>query len=225
VRGRDHRRFADRRDAGRALAEALRPRLGEAAADAVVLGLPRGGVVVAAEVAAALGAPLDVLVVRKLGLPWQPELAMGAIAAIGDVVETVRTEVVLAAARVGPELFDEVRAEELAELRRRETVYRGGRPPVPVPGRQVVLVDDGLATGSTMRAALIAVRRHKPARIVVAVPVGSPTACAALAPEVDDVVCLSSPGNFRAVGQAYADFTPTSDEEVRRALARALPEH
>jgi putative phosphoribosyl transferase len=215
------RRFADRRDAGRALAEALRPHIGEQAARALVLGLPRGGVVVAAEVAAALGAPLDVLVVRKLGLPWQPELAMGAIAAVGDTVETVRTEAVLATARVGQDTFAEVRGEELAELRRREAAYRGDRPAVPVRGRVVLLVDDGLATGSTMRAAVLAVRRQEPARIIVAAPVGSPTACAALGDEVDDVVCLSAPPNFRAVGQAYADFAPTSDDEVREALARA----
>ena len=221
MRGRDQRRFVDRRDAGRALAEALGPYLGDQPEDLLVLGLPRGGVVVAVEVAAALHAPLDVLVVRKLGLPWQPELAMGAIAAVGDVVETVRTAAVLAAARVGPETFDEVHAEELAELRRREVAYRGGRPAAPVPGRQVVLVDDGLATGSTMRAAVTAVRRREPARIVVAVPVGSPTACAALAPEVDDLLCLSAPGNFRAVGQAYGNFAPTSDDEVREALDRA----
>jgi predicted phosphoribosyltransferase len=221
VWGGDRRRFADRRDAGCALAEALASEVGERPEDTVVLGLPRGGVVVAAEVAAALRAPLDVLVVRKLGLPWQPELAMGAIAALGDVVETVRTESVLAAARVAPEAFDEVRREELAELRRRETVYRGDRPAVPVSGRQVVLVDDGLATGSTMRAAVVAVRRQHPARIVVAVPVGSPAACAALTPQVDAVVCLTAPTNFRAVGQAYADFAPTSDDEVREALTRA----
>ena len=218
------RRFADRRDAGRALAEALRPHLGESAGPVLVLGLPRGGVVVAAEVAAALGAPLDVLVVRKLGLPWQPELAMGAIAAVGDVVETVRTEPVLAAARVGQEAFDEVRAEELDELRRREVAYRGNRPAVPVRGRSVVLVDDGLATGSTMRAAVAAVRRQEPVRIVVAVPVGSPATCASLAAEVDDVVCISTPSNFRAVGQAYANFAPTSDDEVREALARGADE-
>ncbi len=122
---------------------------------------------------------------------------------------------------MAPETFDGVRSEELAELRRREAAYRGGRPAVAVPGREVVLVDDGLATGSTMRAAVLAVRRQEPARIVVAVPVGSPTACAALAAEVDDLVCLSAPGGFRAVGQAYADFAPTSDDEVREALVRA----
>lgn len=215
------RRFADRRDAGRALVDALRPHVGEHPDGTVVLGLPRGGVVVAAEVAAALDVPLDVLVVRKLGLPSQPELAMGAIAAVGDVVETVRTPSVLAAARVGADAFEEVRAEELAELRRREAAYRGDRPAVAVRHRVVLLVDDGLATGSTMRAAVAAVRRRNAARIVVAVPAGSPATCAALAEEVDVVVCLWAPRTFRAVGQAYDDFAPTSDDEVRAALGRA----
>ena len=217
------RRFADRRDAGRALGEALRASLGTRPEPVLVLGLPRGGVVVAAEVAAALPAPLDVLVVRKLGLPWQPELAMGAIAAVGDVVETVRTEVVLAAAHVAGSAFEEVWEAELAELRRREAAYRGNRAADPLHARCVVLVDDGLATGSTMRAAVAAVRRQDPLRIVVAVPVGSPATCAALAKEVDDLVCLTAPAAFRAVGQAYADFAPTSDDEVRQALGRAAP--
>jgi putative phosphoribosyl transferase len=216
------RRFADRREAGRALGRRLIGTLQEAGADIVVLGLPRGGVIVAAEVATALAAPLDVLVVRKLGLPWQPELAMGAIAAVGDAVETVRTEAVLVAARVGDGTFAAVRDRELVELRRREQAYRGDRAPVPLTGRVVVLVDDGLATGSTMRAAVVAVRRGEPARVVVAVPVGSPSACAALAPDVDDLVCLVAPRSFHAVGQAYADFTATSDAEVRAALAYGL---
>ncbi len=208
--------FADRRAAGRELGAHLArdPRR-----DVVVLGLPRGGVILAAEVAGALGAPLDVLVVRKLGLPWQPELAMGAIAAVGDTVETVRVEPVLAAAHVRPDVFDEVRTEELAELRRREITYRGGRPPLDLRARAVVVVDDGLATGATMRAAVIAVRRQAPERITVAVPIGSPTACAALASDVDEVVCLQAPLSFRAVGQAYDDFRATTDEEVRAALA------
>jgi predicted phosphoribosyltransferase len=214
------RRFADRRDAGRALGAAL-ANSAERHAGAVVLGLPRGGVVVAAEVAAALDAPLDVLVVRKIGLPWQPELAMGAIAAVGEAVETVRSEMVIERARVGQQSFDEVRDEELAELRRREAAYRGDRPPVPLAGRPVVVVDDGLATGATMRAAVRALRRQEPARITVAVPVGSAATCADLAELVDDVVCLQSPAGFRAVGQVYADFAPTSDDEVMAALARA----
>lgn len=209
------KRFADRRAAGRALADAL----AAGHRDVVVLGLPRGGVVVAAEVAGALDARLDVLVVRKLGLPRQPELAMGAIAAAGGAVETVRVEVVLAAAGVPAAVFDAVREAELVELRRRTLLYRGDRPPVELRGRDVLIVDDGLATGATMRAAVVAVGRQQPERITVAVPIGSPTACAALAHEVDEVVCLTAPPSFRAVGQAYADFTPTSDEEVRAALA------
>jgi putative phosphoribosyl transferase len=213
-------RFADRRAAGQALGERLRA-TDRPQGDTVVLGLPRGGVLVAAGVAAALAAPLDVLVVRKLGLPWQPELAMGAIAAVGDAVETVRVNSVLAAAGVDPETFETVRQQELAELRRREIAYRDGRPPVAVAGRTVIVVDDGLATGATMRAAVVAVRHQAPQGIIAAVPVGSPTACSALAEVVDDLVCLSAPRGFRAVGQAYANFTETSDAEVRAALAEA----
>jgi predicted phosphoribosyltransferase len=209
-------RFADRREAGRALAERLST---TERGGVVVLGLPRGGVIVAAEVAAALAAPLDVLVVRKLGLPWQPELAMGAIAAVGETVETVRTEEVLRRAHVDDETFAGVRERELAELRRREQAYRGDRPALALRGRAVVLVDDGLATGSTMRAAVVAVRRNAPAALTVAVPIGSPRACAALEPDVDELVCLSAPGSFRAVGQGYVDFAPTGDDEVRTALA------
>ncbi len=213
-------RFADRRAAGSALGERLSATHG-GRSDAVVLGLPRGGVLVAAGVAARLEAPLDVLVVRKLGLPWQPELAMGAIAAVGETVETVRVGSVLAAARVNPETFETVRREELVELRRRETAYRNGRPPVVVADRTVIVVDDGLTTGATMHAAVAAVRRQAPRELTVAVPVGSPSACAALADVVDELVCLSAPRSFRAVGQAYADFTETSDAEVRAALAEA----
>jgi putative phosphoribosyl transferase len=214
------RRFRDRRDAGRALAEALRSHAVGGPGGVVVLGLPRGGVPVAAEVAAALAVPMDVLVVRKLGLPKQPELAMGAIAAVGDVVETVREESVLAAARVDGPTFAAVRARELLELRRREAAYRGGLATVPVHDRVVLLVDDGLATGSTMRAAAAAVRRQGSLRIVAAAPIGSPTARAALAGQVDEVVCVLTPSSFRAVGQAYEDFAPTGDDEVRAALAR-----
>jgi predicted phosphoribosyltransferase len=209
------RRFADRRAAGRALGERL---TGSVSGDAVVLGLPRGGVLVAAEVASVLDAPLDVLVVRKLGLPWQPELAMGAIAGVGDAIETVRVESVLAAVDVPPAAFEEVRQRELTELQRREAAYRGGRPPVPLAGRPVIVVDDGLATGATMRAAVLALRRQAPLGITVAVPVGSPRACDALAADVDDMLCLLAPQSFRAVGQAYTDFAETTDEEVRAAL-------
>lgn len=186
-----------------------------------MLGLPRGGVLVAAGVAAALTAPLDVLVVRKLGLPWQPELAMGAIAAVGETIETVRVDGVLAVAGIDPETFEEVRQREFIELRRRESAYRDGRPALAVEGRSVIVVDDGLATGATMRAALVAVRHRSPRLITAAVPVGSPSACAGLDDAVDDLVCLSAPRSFRAVGQAYSDFTETTDAEVRAALAEA----
>ncbi|WP_249932965.1 phosphoribosyltransferase family protein [Blastococcus sp. CCUG 61487] len=212
------RRFRDRVEAGRALAMRLAELAGP---DLVVLGLPRGGVVVAAEVAAALGGALDIVVVRKVGVPGRPELAMGAVAAAGEELETVRDARVLASAAVDEATFERARSQELVELRRREDAYRQGRPPMPLTGRRVVLVDDGLATGSTMRAAVAAVRREKPARLVAAVPVGSPAACAALATEVDEVACLWAPGSFRAVGQAYDDFRPTTDDEVREALARA----
>jgi putative phosphoribosyl transferase len=210
-------RFADRRDAGRALGERLADTLGNGSG-VVVLGLPRGGVVVAAEVAGALGAALEVLVVRKLGLPWQPELAMGAIAGVGGIVETVRVEKVLDAGQVDDETFAAVRERELVELRRREASYRGGRAPVDLRDRVVVVVDDGLATGATMRAAVVAARRQQPARIIAAVPIGSPSACAELEDDVDEVVCLSAPRSFRAVGQGYADFAATSDAQVRTAL-------
>ena len=215
--------FADRDDAGRRLATVVAERVADrpelARTPPVVLGLPRGGVPVAAGVARELGAPLDVLVVRKLGLPGQPELAMGAIAGVAGDVEVVRNDAVLAMAPVDEETFQEVYAAEVAELRRRESAYRGGRPPAAVAGCTTVVVDDGLATGSTMRAAVAAVRHGRPASVVVAVPVGSRDTCSRLATEVDEVVCLTSPRAFTAVGQAYVDFSPTSDDEVRRALA------
>ncbi|MGY1811731.1 phosphoribosyltransferase [Blastococcus sp. SYSU D00820] len=215
-------RFADRRDAGRVLAEqvaaACPPADRAAGPEMVVLGLPRGGVVVAAEVARALAAPLDVLVVRKLGLPARPELAMGAIAAVGDGIETVRNAHVLARAGVDEATFAAVQERELAELRRRTAAYRGDRPPVPVEGRTVVLVDDGIATGATARAAVAAIRQGRPAAVVLAVPVAAPSACADLAAQVDALVVAGAPAGFRAVGQAYADFGETSDEEVRAAL-------
>ncbi|MCZ2859356.1 phosphoribosyltransferase [Blastococcus sp. VKM Ac-2987] len=210
-------RYADRRDAGRALAAALGERAGSGA---LVLGLPRGGVVVAAEVAAALGAQLDVLVVRKLGVPGHPELAMGAIASVGDAVEAVWVSSVLDRAAPDPAAVSAVHDRELAELRRRTAAYRGPRPAPAISGRHVLLVDDGLATGATMRVAVRAVRRSGPARITVAVPVGAPGAVEALVGAVDEVVCLQAPTAFRSVGQAYEHFSDTPDDEVLAALDR-----
>jgi predicted phosphoribosyltransferase len=213
--------FADRHDAGRQLAARLtdpaRTSTVPLGAGALVLGLPRGGVLVAAPVAAALGAELDVVAVRKLGLPGRPELAMGAIAAVGEEVEAVRSDDVLARVPVDDDAAAEVQRDELTELHRRRAAYRGDRPPPAVAGRTVVLVDDGLATGATMRAALAAVRGAGPAAVVVAVPVGSVGACAALA--VEEVVCLVTPQPFGAVGRWYADFGQVTDDEVRAALA------
>ncbi|SDE33991.1 Predicted phosphoribosyltransferase [Blastococcus fimeti] len=214
-------RFTDRRDAGRALGARL---AGSVRGDVLVLGLPRGGVVVAAGVAAALGAPLDVLLVRKLGLPGQPELAMGAIAALGDAVATVRTDRVLAAAPVDEAGFAAVRDRELVELRRREVAYRGDRLPPAVTDRTVVLVDDGLATGATVRAALQVLAGQRPGRVVVAVPVGAPGALREVAGLADEVVCLLAPPSFRAVGGAYRAFAQTTDGEVRNLLRAAATE-
>lgn len=209
-------RFADRADAGRRLGQALVDRW--PGQPVVVLGLPRGGVPVAAEVAAALGAPLDVLVVRKLGVPWQPELAMGAVA--GGGVRFVDSAVVRQLA-VPADQVEAVTRRELVELERRERAYRDDRPPAPVAGRVVVLVDDGLATGATVRAAVKAVRAAGPARVVVAVPVGAPKGCRALREVADEVVCLEEPDRFVAVGAWYDDFGQTGDDEVRRLLSAA----
>lgn len=212
--------FFDRQDAGRQLARELsRLALRD---DVVVLGLPRGGVPVAFEVAEALRAPLDVFVVRKLGVPGQEELAMGALATGG--VRVLNTEVVTA---LGIELstIDAVAQREQEELQRRERLYRGNRPPLAVEGKTAILVDDGLATGSTMRAAAAALSQQRPARIIVAVPVAATSTCHRLAAEVDELVCLQNPDNFFAVGQWYANFGQTSDEEVRELLDRALSAH
>ena len=212
-------RYHDRQHAGRVLADLVteHPLLAGDRAS-IVLGLPRGGVVVAAPVAEALHCPLDAVVVRKLGVPGRPELAMGAVAAVAGRLEVVWNPVVLAGTRVPDAELDAVLRREVAELRRRDEAYRGGRPPPVLEGAVAVLVDDGLATGATMRAALAAVRRQRPADIVIAVPVGAPETCRALAREVDALVCPSTPRPFRAVGLAYADFSPTSDGEVEEAL-------
>jgi predicted phosphoribosyltransferase len=206
-------RCHDRREAGQLLAAELaayteRP-------DVVVLALPRGGVPVAYEVAGSLHGPLDVFVVRKLGIPGHEELAMGAIATGG--VRVLNDEVVRA---LLPEyVIDRIEAKEREELARRERAYRGGRPPLEVSGRTVILVDDGLATGATMRAAVLALRQLHPARIIVAVPTASPETCNELKAEVDEVICAITPEPFHGVGYWYEDFTQTTDEEVRKLLA------
>ena len=213
------RAFIDRAEAGRVLARQLGAWANRS--DVVVLGLPRGGVPVAFEVADALGAQLDVLVVRKLGLPIQPELAMGAIASGG--VRVLNEDVVAHLPNAG-EMLAAVTAEETRELERREAEYRGNRPPPDLRGKTVILVDDGLATGATMRAAATALKQRGVAACVVAVPVASPETCAELRHEVDEVICAATPEPFYGVGQFYEDFSQTSDEEVRDLLARAATE-
>lgn len=209
-------RFANRRQAGRVLAG----RLGAYAArsDVLVLGLPRGGMPVAREVAAALGAPLDVFVVRKLGVPSQPELAIGAIASGGI---RVLNDDVVRLCRIPSHIIEHVARVEQQELERRERAYRDGRPALAIAGRVAILVDDGLATGSTMRAAVAGVRRLQPSRVVVAVPVGARETCESLAAIADEVVCAEVPDRFVAVGAWYEDFSQTTDEEVKAALQSA----
>jgi predicted phosphoribosyltransferase len=208
-------RFRNRTEAGRRLAEKLaayadRP-------DVLVLALPRGGVPVGYEVARALGAPLDVFVVRKLWVPGHEELAMGAVA---TGVWVLNDEIVRGLG-ISEHEIDAGVAREMQELARRERLYRGDRPSPGVGGRTAILVDDGLATGATMRAAVAALRQQQPARIVVAVPTASPDTCEALKAEADEVVCAITPEPFFAVGHWYEDFTQTTDEEVGELLARA----
>jgi putative phosphoribosyl transferase len=210
------RAFQDRTEAGRQLAEKLEKYAGRA--DVIVLALPRGGVPVACEVAKQLHAPLDVFVVRKLGVPGFEELAAGAIAA-GNV--RVLNEDVVRALPHAEEVIESVTATETAELKRREHEYRDGRPAPTLADRIVILVDDGLATGATMRAAVKALRQSSAAKIVVAVPVGPPDTCRKLKQEADEIICLSTPQFFQAVGQYYEDFSQTSDHDVRELLRQA----
>jgi putative phosphoribosyl transferase len=205
--------FRDRHDAGRFLATKLRKYSHEN--DVVVLGLPRGGVPVAYEVAENLHAPLDIFVVRKLGVPGHEELAMGAIASGG--VRVLNDELIDTLG-ISEKTIDQVAAEELHELERREKLYREGRPAAIVADHTVILIDDGLATGASMRAATIALRQQRPMRIIVAVPVAAAETCELFRDEVDEIVCAMTPEPFHAVGLWYRDFSQTSDEEVTRLL-------
>ena len=209
-------RYRNREEAGRYLARSLKNYAGQD--DVLVLALPRGGVPIGFEVAQALHAPLDVVLVRKLGVPGEEELAMGAIASGGV---RIVNEAVVGRGNIPPEALDAVAEREEAELRRREQAYRGDRPPIQVAGKTILLVDDGLATGSTMRAAVTALRHLRPHKIVVAVPVGPPDVCELMRAEADEVVCLRTPAYFAAVGRWYEDFGQTTDDEVRDLLARA----
>jgi putative phosphoribosyl transferase len=213
-------RYQDRAAAGRALARRLAEYAGRP--NVLVLALPRGGVPVAYEVARALRAPLDVYVVRKLGVPGHEELAMGAIATGG--VRVLNADV-LRMLDIPPEVVDAVAARELRELERRERAYRDDRPPPDVRGKTVILIDDGLATGATMRAAVAALRAQGPARIVVAVPVGSPDTCADLGREVNEIICAETPEPFYGVGWWYERFDQTTDAEVHELLERANADH
>lgn len=207
--------YQDRRDAGRSLARTMRgQRKWE---DALVLGLPRGGVPVAFEVARALDLPLDILVVRKLGTPGQEELAMGAVASGG---ERVVNEAVVRELGISPEALDAATRREALEIRRRERAYRDGHAPARIDGRTVILVDDGLATGASMMAAVKAVR-PRAREVIVAVPVAAKMTCEEISREVDQLICAETPKSFMAVGMFYRDFHPTTDEEVRTLLAES----
>lgn len=209
------KRFVDRIQAGNELAKELQKFADRS--DVIVLALPRGGVPVGFAVAQALNVALDVLIVRKLGLPEQPELAIGAIASGGA---KVINEDVIRATHLSDETVQAVVDSELREVKRREQLYRGSRPPITVAQKTVILIDDGLATGATMRAAIAALRQLKPAQIVVAVPVGPPQSCTVIKPLVEELICLERPDPFFAVGVWYEDFNQTTDDEIRRLLSR-----
>ncbi|MDV3240452.1 MAG: phosphoribosyltransferase [Methylocaldum sp.] len=211
--------FENRTDAGRQLAQALGAYAGRS--DLIVLALPRGGVPVAYEVARALKAPLDLLIVRKLGTPGNPELAMGAIASGGA---SVLNRDVVSIYRISDEVIENAAAKERQELERRERLYRGDRPYPDIENRCIIVVDDGIATGATMRAGLAALRQRNPACVVVAVPLAPVDTVERLRAEVDEVVCLMTPEPFFAVGQGYRDFSQTTDDEVREILTRAWGE-
>lgn len=211
--------YRNREEAGRRLADALSAFKG---GDVVVLGIPRGGLPVAREVADALGAPLDIIVVRKLGAPGQPELGIGAVVD-GDHPRVIFNQGVIEQLGVSEEYLQGEIDKQLKEIKRRETEYRGGRPPVALAGKTVIVIDDGIATGSSVRAALRGVRRAKPKRIVLAVPVAPPETCEALRGDADELICLETPEDFFAVGQFYRDFHQVSDEEVKTILAAKRP--
>jgi putative phosphoribosyl transferase len=208
--------FLNRVEAGRILAGHLRKYADRD--DVLVLGVPRGGVPVAFEVASALHVPLDIFVLRKLGVPWHPELAFGAIATGG--VQVLDTQIVESMGLSGPDI-ERVAAREKKELERREALYRGDKPPLKLKGQTVILVDDGIATGSSMQAAIGALRRLKPARLIVAIPVAPVPTCERLRAEVDELVCLDTPDPFYAIGEFYEDFSQVTDHAVCNLLLRA----
>ncbi|HEY7089331.1 MAG TPA: phosphoribosyltransferase [Tepidisphaeraceae bacterium] len=213
--------FSDRSHAGKVLANQLQAHANEP--DVLVLALPRGGVPVAYEVAKALGSPLDVFQVRKLGVPGEEELAMGALAS-GGILFLNRG--IIESIGITPEQIDAVIQQEQAELERRDRAYRGDRPTPQINGKTVILIDDGLATGSTMRAAAEAIRRQQPKRLIIAVPTGAAETCEQLRAFADEVICAIAPSDFRAVGLWYEDFPQLNDQQVRELLAHAtIPEN